>query len=298
VVADDSVPDAEIDAFIADFQAKFAEAQAAAATSAGPEPAFVEVDGRRLRYLKMGDAEGVPVVFVHGFGGDLNNWLFNQPALAEKHTTYAVDLPGHGGSSKAVGAGTVQAMSEALLGMLAALGVHRAHLVGHSMGGAVALDLALHHPEHVASATLVCPGGLGPDITMAYIDGFIAANRRKKLEPVLQMLVANPDLVTGEMIEDVLKYKRLDGVDQALRTMRDALFPGGQQALVLKGHLASARHPIQVIWGAKDQVVPASHAKGLPESVRVTVLEDAGHLAHMEKAAEVNALIEAQVAAA
>jgi pyruvate dehydrogenase E2 component (dihydrolipoamide acetyltransferase) len=298
VVADGSVPDAAIDAFVSDFQARFAESQAATAAGKGPEPAFVEVDGRRLRYLKLGDAEGVPVVFVHGFGGDLNNWLFNQPALAEKHTTYAVDLPGHGGSSKEVGAGTVQAMAAALLSLLAALDVHRAHLVGHSMGGAVALDLALHHPEHVASTTLICPAGLGPEIAMEYIDGFIAASRRKKLEPVLQMLVANPALVTGEMIEDILKYKRLDGVDQALKTMRDALFPGDQQALVLKGHLASARHPLQVIWGRQDRVVPAAHGQGLPEQVRVTVFDDAGHLAHMEKAAEVNALIEAQVAAA
>ncbi|MEK0083558.1 acetoin dehydrogenase dihydrolipoyllysine-residue acetyltransferase subunit [Benzoatithermus flavus] len=292
VVADDSVSDAAIEAFIADFQAKFAEAQAASIASAGPEPAFVEVAGRRLRYLEMGEAEGVPVVFVHGFGGDLNNWLFNQPAIAEKHTTYAVDLPGHGGSSKEVGAGTVQAMSEALLGFLAALGVHRAHLVGHSMGGAVALNLALHHPEHVASATLICSAGLGPDISMDYIDGFIAANRRKKMEPVLQMLVANPDLVTGEMIEDVLKYKRLDGVEQALKIMREALFPNGRQALVLKGQVDGVRHPVQVIWGAEDRVVPVAHAEGLPANVKVTILEGAGHLAHMEKAQEVNALIE------
>jgi pyruvate dehydrogenase E2 component (dihydrolipoamide acetyltransferase) len=297
VVADESVPEAAVDAFVAEFQAKFAEQMAAsAAASGGPEPAYVEVEGRRLRYLELGEAEGVPVVFIHGYGGDLNNWLFNQPALAEKHKTYAVDLPGHGGSSKEVGTGTVQAMSEALLGLLAALGVHRAHLVGHSMGAAVALNLVLHHPEHVASATLLCPAGLGPDISMEYINGFIEANRRKKLEPVLQMLVANPDLVTGDMIEDVLKYKRLDGVDQALKKLRDALFPGGQQALVLKGQIGSARHPVQVIWGAEDRVVPAQHAKGLPGNVKVTILEGAGHLAHMEKATEVNQLVEQLVA--
>jgi pyruvate dehydrogenase E2 component (dihydrolipoamide acetyltransferase) len=297
VVADDSVTDSAIDAFVAEFQAGFAEAQAGAAAEA-PEPVHVEAGGRRLRYLKLGEATGVPVVFLHGFGGDLNNWLFNQPALAERHTTFALDLPGHGGSTKAVGNGSLRAMAEAVLEFLAAVGVHRAHLVGHSMGGAVALDLALHHPEHVASATLVCPGGLGPDVAMDYIDGFIAANRRKKMEPVLQMLVANPDLVTGEMIEDVLKYKRLDGVEQALKTMRDALFPGGRQAVVLKEHLAGLRRPVQVIWGRQDRVVPAAHAEGLPGTVKMTMFEDAGHLAHMEKASEVNALIEAQVQAA
>ena len=292
VVADDSVTDAQLDAFIADFQASFAESQAAAETATGPEPEFVELPQGRLRFLKLGDG-GDPVLFLHGYGADLNNWLFNQPAVAANHTTYALDLPGHGGSAKAVGDGTIASLAAAVLAFMQAREIAKAHLVGHSMGGAVVLALATGQPDKVASATLVCPAGLGPEIAMDYIDGFIGASRRKKLEPVLQMLVANPDLVTGEMIEDVLKYKRLDGVDAALRTLRDALFPGGKQGLVFKDRLAEAQVPIQVLWGRQDRVVPASHGQDLPARVQVTVFEDAGHLAHMEKAGEVNAAIEA-----
>ncbi|MBV8590526.1 MAG: alpha/beta fold hydrolase, partial [Acetobacteraceae bacterium] len=162
----------------------------------------------------------------------------------------------------------------------------------------VALELAVRHPEKVASVTLICPAGLGPDVSMEYINGFIEANRRKKMEPVLKMLVANPDLVTGEMIEDVLKFKRLDGVDAALKKLREAVFPSGKQALVLKDQLASLRSPVQVIWGKQDRIVPASHAENLPAAVKVSIFDDAGHLAHMEKAGETNALIEAQVASA
>src|SRR5919202_763129 len=139
------------------------------------------------------------------------------PAGAEQRTTYALDLPGHGGSSKDVGEATVPSLAATVLGFMDAKGIGRAHLVGHSMGGAVALELALSHPDRVASATLVCPAGLGPDISMDYINGFIEANRRKKMEPVLQMLVHDPGMVTGDMVEDVLKYKRLDGVDAALK---------------------------------------------------------------------------------
>ena len=105
VVADAAIADDAIEAFVADFQAEFAASAAEAVADTGPEPEFVEAGRRRLRYLKMGEAGGVPVLFIHGFGGDLNNWLFNQPALAETHTTYALDLPGHGGSSKAVVSG-------------------------------------------------------------------------------------------------------------------------------------------------------------------------------------------------
>jgi pyruvate dehydrogenase E2 component (dihydrolipoamide acetyltransferase) len=183
-------------------------------------------------------------------------------------------------------------MTAALAAWMDALKIARAHLVGHSMGGAVSLQLAAGKPDMVASATLICPAGLGPDIAMDYINGFIEASRGKKLEPVLQMLVANPALVTRDMIEDVLKFKRIDGVETALRKMRDALYPGGRQADALRDSLAKLKSPVQVIVGAQDRVIPAAHAKGLPGNVKVHVIENAGHMPHMEASSEVNRLID------
>jgi len=293
VVADKSVGDGDLDAFIAKFNEVLKESLAAKASEKKPEPETVEIlGGRKIRYLMLGSVDGPPIVFVHGFGGDLNNWLFNQETLAEHHTTYALDLPGHGGSSKDVGAGDLASMTAALAAWLDALKIARAHLVGHSMGGAVSLQLAATKPDLVASATLICPAGLGPEISMEYINGFIEASRGKKLEPVLQMLVANPALVTRDMIEDVLKFKRIDGVDGALKKMRDALYPGGRQADALRDSLGKLKAPVQVIVGAKDRVIPAAHAEGLPGSVTVHVLENAGHMPHMEAASEINRLID------
>jgi pyruvate dehydrogenase E2 component (dihydrolipoamide acetyltransferase) len=291
VLADPAVPEAEIDAFVAEFQASFAAAAAEASIAGGPEPAFVEAGGRRIRYLKLGEAAGVPVVFVHGFGGDLNNWLFNQPALAERHATYALDLPGHGGSTKEVGEGDVGALTGAVCDAMAALGIPRAHLVGHSLGGAISLDLALNHPDLVASVTALASAGLGPEISMAYIDGFMATSRARKLRPILEMLVHDPKLVTSDMVEDVLKYKRLDGVDAALNRVATACFAGGRQNLELTARLAEIRAPVQVIWGKEDRILPVGHSNGLPPAVKVVVLDHAGHLVHMEKAHEVNDLI-------
>lgn len=289
VVADSSVSDAELDAFVAKFQEEFADF-AAQAGEAAPEPQTIEAGGRRLRYLEMGEGSGPPIVFIHGFGGDLYSWQFNQEALAESHVTYAIDLPGHGGSTKDLGSGHVHvgALAAAALDFMDAKAIAKAHLVGHSLGGAVALDLALNHPERVASATLVCAAALGPEINMAYIDGFMQARRRKQLQPVLEMLVADPAMVSREMIEEVLRYKRLDGVESALNRIIDDTFAGGRQALELTGRLGELRVPVQVIWGRQDQILPASHALGLPGSVPVTVLDGAGHMVHMEKAAEVN----------
>ncbi|HTO84684.1 MAG TPA: acetoin dehydrogenase dihydrolipoyllysine-residue acetyltransferase subunit [Methylomirabilota bacterium] len=294
VVADKKVGDADIDAFVAKFDAALKAALAAKASEKKPEPETVEITGgRKIRYLKLGSADGPPIVFVHGFGGDLNNWLFNQEALAESHTTYAIDLPGHGGSTKDVGAGDLASMTAALAAWLDALKIARTHLVGHSMGGGVVLQLAATKPDMAASATLIAPAGLGPDIAMDFINGFIEASRGKKLEPVLQMIVANPELVTRDMIEDVLKFKRIDGVDAALKKLRDGLFPGGRQAASLRDSLAKLKPPVQVIVGAKDRIIPAAHAQGLPGNVKAHVIETAGHMPHMEAAAEVNRLIAA-----
>ncbi len=292
VVADDKVGDGEIDAFVAKFNEALKEQLAAKASEKKPEPESVEIaGGGRIRYLKLGGGEGAPVLFIHGFGGDLNNWLFNQEALAESRTTYAIDLPGHGGSSKDVGAGDLGAMTAAAAAWMAAMKIDRAHLVGHSMGGAVALQLAATQPDKVASATLISPAGLGPDISVEYINGFIEVSRGKKLEPVLQMLVANPALVTRDMIEDVLKFKRIDGVDAALKKMRDAMFPGGKQGAILRDVLGKVKAPIQVISGAQDRIIPAAHAQGLPGNVKVHSLANAGHMPHMEAASDVNRLI-------
>jgi pyruvate dehydrogenase E2 component (dihydrolipoamide acetyltransferase) len=292
VVADDSVGDGDIEAYVAKFNEALQKMLAAKASEKKPEPETVEIaGGRRIRYLKLGEGAGAPVVFIHGFGGDLNNWLFNQEALAETHTTYAIDLPGHGGSSKDVAAGDLSSMTAAAAAWMDAMKIDRAHLVGHSMGGAVALQLAATHPAKVASATLICPAGLGPDVSMEYINGFIEASRGKKLEPILQMLVANPDLVTRDMIEDVLKFKRIDGVDAALKKMRDGLFPGGKQGTLLRDAIGQVKAPLQVISGAKDRVLPAAHAKGLPGSVKVHSFDNAGHMPHMEAASDVNKLI-------
>ncbi|MBV8355627.1 MAG: acetoin dehydrogenase dihydrolipoyllysine-residue acetyltransferase subunit [Candidatus Eremiobacteraeota bacterium] len=295
VMADPSVAEAEIDAFIERFRAEFA-ARAPEAEAAGPEPQTVEVDGRTIRYLESGAGnEGRPIILVHGFGGDLNNWLFVQPALAEHHRVIALDLPGHGGSTKDVGAGDLAALSGAAFGFLQALDVAKAHLVGHSLGGAVALRMALDHNAHVASLTLICPAGLGEEIDEAFTRDFIAASRRKQLEPVLVKLFTDPSLVSRDMVEDLLRFKRLDGAQEALTRMRAANFEGGQRE-VLRARLGELGDvPVQVIWGADDKVIPARHSESLPSGVQTHVLADAGHMPHVERASEVSGLISAFV---
>lgn len=291
VIADAAVPDAAIDAFVARFQEAFAADREAAVEERAPEPQTVTAGGLTIRYLALGEGSGPPVVLIHGFGGDLNNWLFNQPALAAAHRTIALDLPGHGGSDKRVAAGDVAGLAQAVIDVLQALDIETAHLVGHSLGGAVALATALREPARVASLSLIAPAGLGPEIDAAFIEGFIAADKRRTLQPVLARLFVDASLVSRDMAEDVLRFKRLDGATAALSAIAAANFPGGRQAVTLRDRIGAAGGAVQVIWGAADAILPARHAEGLPAPVIVHVLEQAGHMPHMERAAEVNRLL-------
>lgn len=289
VIAGADVPDADIDAFVAEFQASFVAEEAE--EEAGPAPETVTVDAGTLRFLRTGEG-GEPLVLLHGFGGDLNTWLFNVEALAADRAVYALDLPGHGGSTKQVADGELGFLVAALRGFLDSQGIERAHLAGHSMGGLVAAALAIEDPGRVLSLTLVDSAGLGPEINLDFIEGFIAASGRRELKPVLQRLFADPDLVTRQMIDDVLKYKRLDGVQEALRALADRQFTDGRQQRVLTNELRSFPSPMLVIWGSQDQVIPVDHANAAPDGAETKVLPGAGHSPHMEAAGEFNRTLE------
>ena len=133
--------------------------------------------------------------------------------------------------------------------------------------------------------------GFGEEVNDEYIEGFIAARTRRELKPVLQLLFADPDLVTRQLVDEVLRYKRLDGVEEALRALQASLFAEGRQQRVLAGELERLDAPILVIWGEHDQVLPAAQAEAAPGGARVEVLSGAGHSPHMEAAGEVNRLV-------
>ncbi len=288
VVADADVPESEIDAFVKEFEERFREQMAAREESA-TEPQWLEVGGRRIRYLEAG--EGEPVLFLHGFGGDLGGFALNQAALADRYRTIALDLPGHGGSSKAVDRGSIEELGQAVVDVMDSLELGPAHLVGHSLGGAVALWLASRHPARAKSLSLIAPAGLGREIASAYLEGFLKEKRARKLRPVLEMLVADPSHIGREMIEEVLRFKRLDGVEEALSRIRETNFAGGVQQIDLRPLLGGLSCPVLIVWGERDRILPPHQAEDLPPPVSVVRIEASGHLPHLEKADEVNELL-------
>ena len=289
VVADDAVADEEIDAFVSEFQASFVPGESE--EEAGPTPETVQVAAGSLRFLRQGES-GDAVLLLHGFGGDINNWLFTEPALAATCTVYALDLPGHGGSTKQVGDGDLDALVSAVAQFLDSQEIERAHAVGHSLGGLVACGLALRDPARVRSLTLIASAGLGEDINREYVEQFISASNRRELKGVLELLFADPSQVNRQLVDDVLKYKRIDGVPEALQAIATQVFGNGHQSEVVAPRLAALDVPMLVIWGTLDRIIPAKHAQHAPAGAEVHLLDGSGHSPHMEQAGEVNRIVE------
>jgi pyruvate dehydrogenase E2 component (dihydrolipoamide acetyltransferase) len=280
------VPDADIDAFVAEFSERFVPEEDADEAQAAPQS--VEVNGRRIVYLALGEG-GEPLVLIHGFGGDKNNWLFNHEPLAADRVVYALDLPGHGESDKRLEGGAVpQALAEVVLGFMDAVGIEQAHLAGHSLGGAVAMLVASRAPQRALSLALLASAGLGVEIDAEYLRDFAQTNSRNQLKKLVQRLFADEQLVTRSLVEDLLRYKRLDGVNQALTAIADSVLEGDGQRAQLAESVIGLDIPIRVIWGAEDRIIPVSHAEALGGKADVLVVPGAGHMVMMEAAKEVN----------
>lgn len=228
VVVEGEASDEEIDALVQRFQAEFVPADEDAGDS-GPAPRKVELDGRLLRYFDRGEGDPA-LLLIHGFGGDLNNWLFNHEALAAERRVIALDLPGHGESGKALVRGDLDELSGSVLALLDHLDLEQVHLAGHSMGGAVALNCARLAPQRVLSLSLIGSAGLGEEINGDYLRGFVEA---------------------------------------ALRQLLDNLFADGRQRNDLRAVANEGRQPVLAIWGSDDAIIPARHAEGLPAQVEI-----------------------------
>ncbi|MCY1348527.1 Dihydrolipoyllysine-residue acetyltransferase component of acetoin cleaving system [compost metagenome] len=287
VLAPVEVSDADIDAYVSAYEAPADDGDEEDAAAAYQ---FADVDGVRVRYARKGSGAET-VLFIHGFGGDLDNWLFNLDPLVDTYTVVALDLPGHGQSSPRLAGTTLAQMAGFVARFMDETGIEAAHLVGHSMGGGVAAQLAVDAPQRVLSVALVSPVGFGEAVNSGYTEGFVNAQSRRELKPVIELLFADAGLVSRQMLDDLLRYKRLDGVTEALTALGQDLFAGGRQKEQPGQRLAGSGKRVLVVWGGQDRIIPAGHAEAAPPDATVKVFADAGHMSQMEKANDFNALL-------
>jgi pimeloyl-ACP methyl ester carboxylesterase len=253
----------------------------------------VRVEGRRLTYVDYGD--GPPVLLVHGMAGSWETWLANIPALAERHRVIAVDLPGFGGSDPLPVEEAFDGYVGSLCALLDELAIPSVALVGHSLGGLVALSFAAQEPARSRCLVLVSGGGveLSPirlraiQIAFRCLAAVLAVPGAHRLltTRVIGRLVMAPAVHAGRDVPpDLLRRMVPQRVSPGFM---DAVRRGSEQLTVLDLRLVTA--PALLIWGRHDRILPVAAGEQLDRSLlqsRLVVIDGAGHCAMFERPAE------------
>jgi pimeloyl-ACP methyl ester carboxylesterase len=256
-----------------------------------------EIHGRTIRYLSGG--EGPVLLLIHGIAGSCENWRDVIEPLARRHTVIAPDLPGHGLSAGGPGDYSVGSLATALRDLMLVLGRERVTLVGHSLGGGVAMQFAYLFPEMVERLVLVSSGGLGPEVSpvlraaaLPGADLFIAATAgagRKLGDAIGRGLSAVGIRPAADVAEVARGYASLAEPSRRkafLATLRAVIGTEGQRVSASDRLYLAEEVPVLIVWGARDPIIPVHHGedahRALPGS-ELEVFDDAGHLPQVEQ---------------
>jgi len=250
----------------------------------------IDIDRRRLSFLAAGD-EGPPVLLLHGFGADRLSWLLTQREVAGFGRTAALDLPGHGQSDREVGDGTVAEFADLTTRFLEAQFDEPVHIVGHSLGGAIAIDLAHRRPDLVASLFLLAPAGVGRGIDPDFLTAVTEMATLEQATAVLGRLVTRARLISPQMTTRALAQMSEPGTREALRKVAENLVDVHRHLAPAVGALAARPLPKAVVWGDSDTINPLAEEGAESLGAALHVVEGAGHLPHIEGNAAVNALL-------
>lgn len=255
----------------------------------------IDFPGGPAGYLDLGPMEPagpalLPVVLIHGFAGDALTWQFVLPHLAHRRRVVALDLPGHGGSTQQVGDGRLPGLADWLRRALDALGLPRAHLVGHSMGGKVALLAAQAMPDRVASLALLAPAGIAPAVDLGLLQDTLNARTAAEATACVAALFAAPHPLIEAMGKALLARVAGPVSPEPLWTILNAAFSGPDYWDAIDWDALPMRH--MAIWGDADRLVPLPDARRLPRGERTKILPRVGHAPQLETPSVVNGLLD------
>ncbi len=253
-----------------------------------------------IRCLAMGE-QGETALLLHGLGASADIWAHNMEALAECHRVYAIDLPGFGRS------GRPETFSPAdytgfIDDFMKALDIDRAHLIGQSLGGGIAIQQALRFPGKVDKLVLVDSAGLGKEViwtlramSLPMIGELFSRPSRAGVRIFFQLAVRNPSLITGDFIDLYYELFSRPGFSRfLLEVIRSLVDIHGVRDDVIHPileRLQQIKSPTLILWGEKDRVLPLKHAYQAKERIpgsELYIFQDCGHLPFFEKSEEFN----------
>ena len=258
----------------------------------------IELHGHRVTYREVG--EGPVVVLIHGVTGAMSTWDEVLPWLADRYKIVTPDLLGHGLSAKPRGDYSLGAFASGIRDLLGALGYFKATVVGHSLGGGIAMQMAYQFPEHCQRLVLVSSGGLGSDVSIALRaatlpgsglvlpliahDSLIRAGKR--IGGWLGAVGIHPSPDRVEVARGYASLSDPEARSAFIHTMRAVIDPWGQRVSARDRLYLTAEMPSMLIWGARDRIIPAKHgirAHGEMPGSRLELFENAGHFPHVSE---------------
>lgn len=253
------------------------------------------IHGHRRAFRRCGS--GPALLLLHGIGDSSEAWLPVLPALAERYTVIAPDLLGHGQSDKPRADYSAAAYANGMRDLLDVLGVERATIVGHSLGGGVAAQMVYQYPQRCERLVLVAPGGVGREVTPLL--RFLAAPYAEMVLPPLRLpgsrqvarVVTTAMRLSGTNLgRDAHQVLRIfEGLPRSesqfafTRTLRSVVDWRGQVVTMLDRAYLAEGVPVLIVWGDRDGVIPVAHAARAHEAMpgsRLEIFAGAGHFPH------------------
>ena len=261
---------------------------------------YITVEGMKIRYIVKG--AGSPLLLLHGFGEFLETWDFNIRPLSEHYRVYAMDLPGHGLSDKPEVAYNIFFFTRFVTNFMHALGIDRASIIGHSVGGAISINIAVSFPEIVDKLILEASSGLSNDVSVLHNmccipvlggDDTEESAVTVALEQRMKKEFYNPDFVAKDIVGISYRFTQMPEVRRVLLSIlhNSVNVNGLRPEMVMLDRLYQVKSPTLFIHGVQDSINPlelSQNACRLVPNAKLKVIDECGHYSHIEKAAEFN----------
>lgn len=264
----------------------------------------VSVDGQRIAYLDAG--RGSPVILIHGFGGSMWQWEYQQKTLAARHRVVTLDLLGSGLSDKPDIEYRPDQLVASFRGFMDAVGIQKAALVGNSMGGGLAIGMALSHPERVDRLVLISgfPDRVAERLTSPLIKRALETRApawlvilgnwlfgKWTMETVLKEIVFDHSQLTPAVLDRSNRNRRRPGLIPPILAIGRAL-PQWEEGYAKR--FGALRQQTLILWGEEDRVFPAQVGRDLQTMIpgsTLALIPKAGHIPQWERPQDVNPLI-------